>query len=205
MGEPDLVEQTYAEMLGAYRVRRRELLLLAAADVLNERGIRHVTMDDVAQRAGVSKVILYRYFGSKDKLVHAVLNEVVEAILTADLAEADWWTDRVRRTLRVARQHPSAMRLLVRHASHDAEFGVHFDRLTAALVARVEERQQAILGPVDQSRGAFAVLAESVTAFLLDAYVRWIEHPDDTDDERFLDWVTKSVRAMVFYWRGLEP
>jgi hypothetical protein len=39
------------------------------------------------------------------------------------------------------------MCLLVRHASHDPEFGIHFDRLTQALVGRVEERQAAILGP----------------------------------------------------------
>jgi AcrR family transcriptional regulator len=53
--------QSYSEMLDAHRARRRETLLLAAATVLNEQGLRQTTMDQVAQGAGVSKVVLYRY------------------------------------------------------------------------------------------------------------------------------------------------
>ena len=199
--------KTYSELLDEHRVQRREQLLLAAAEVLNERGIRNTTMDQVAQQAGVSKVVLYRYFGSKDKLVHAVLDEVVDAILEADQAEAKWWTERLVRTLNVARAHGAAMRLLIRHASHDPEFGVHFERLARALVARVDERAVESLGPeVDVVvPGAASVLAESTTSFLLDAYVRWIDQGTPENDALFLQWVTRSVRAMVYYWRGQEP
>lgn len=199
--------KSYSELLDEHRVQRREQLLLAAADVLNERGIRNTTMDHVAQRAGVSKVVLYRYFGSKDKLVHAVLDEVVDAILAADQEAAQWWTQRLVRTLAVARAHGAAMRLLIRHASHDPEFGVHFERLAAALVARVDERAVEILGPAIDVvvPGNATILAESTTSFLLDAYVRWIDQGDPANDALFLDWVTRSVRAMVYYWRGQEP
>ncbi len=198
--------QSYSEMLDAHRTRRRETLLLAAATVLNERGLRQTTMDQVAQGAGVSKVVLYRYFESKDRLVHEVLSDVVDALLRADDVDADWWTKRLHRTLAVARSHAAAMCLLVRHASHDPEFGIHFDRLTQALVERVEERQAAILGPESSGTpGDVRILAESVTAFLLDAYVRWMENGDSARDEQFLAWITSSVRATVYYWRGLAP
>lgn len=198
--------QSYSEMLDAHRTRRRETLLLAAATVLNERGLRQTTMDQVAQGAGVSKVVLYRYFESKDRLVHEVLSDVVDALLRADDVDADWWTKRLHRTLAVARSHAAAMCLLVRHASHDPEFGIHFDRLTQALVERVEERQAAILGPESSGTpGDVRILAESVTAFLLDAYVRWMENGDPARDEQFLAWITSSVRATVYYWRGLAP
>jgi len=200
-------DASYSELIDAHRVRRRQKLLLTAAEVLNERGIRNTTMDHVAQAAGVSKVILYRYFGSKDKLVHAVLAEVVEAILAADQLPADWWTERLAHTLPVARGHAAAMRLLVRHASHDPEFGVHFERLTSALSARVDERQLAIMAPLGDGQGPVddSVLVEAVTAFLLDAYVRWIDCADPAKDAQFLQWTSKSVRAMIYYWRGLEP
>lgn len=199
------VTQTYNEMMSAHRERRREQLLIAAAAELNERGIRQVTMNQVAQRAGVSKVILYRYFKSKDNLVHAVLEAIVDALLTADMIETDWWTGRLRHTLKVAREHGSAMQLLVRHASHDPEFGVHFDRLSHALAMRIEQRQADILGPVSEGPGDIHILSQTITAFLLDAYVRWIDATRPERDEEFLMWITRSVRAMIYYWRGLEP
>ena len=199
------MEQSYSDLMDAHRERRRERLLLAAADVMDVRGLRQSTMDQIAEGAGVAKVVLYRYFKSKDALVHAVLEEAANALLTADSAEAGWWTQRMRMSLRVARDHASAIRLLVRHASHDPVFGVHFERLTAALIARIEERQVEILGPGSPVAGEVGVLDASIAAFMLDAYVRWIENGNPQEDERFLEWLGQSVRAMVYYWRGLKP
>lgn len=199
------MEQSYSDLMDAHRERRRERLLLAAADVMDARGLRQSTMDQIAEGAGVAKVVLYRYFKSKDALVHAVLEEAANALLTADSAEAGWWTQRMRMSLRVARDHASAIRLLVRHASHDPVFGIHFERLTAALIARIEERQVEILGPGAPVAGEVGVLDASIAAFMLDAYVRWIENGNPQEDERFLEWLGQSVRAMVYYWRGLKP
>lgn len=199
------MEQSYSDLMDAHRERRRERLLLAAADVMDARGLRQSTMDQIAEGAGVAKVVLYRYFKSKDALVHAVLEEAANALLTADSAEAGWWTQRMRMSLRVARDHASAIRLLVRHASHDPVFGIHFERLTAALIARIEERQVEILGPGSPVAGEVGVLDASIAAFMLDAYVRWIENGNPQEDERFLEWLGQSVRAMVYYWRGLKP
>lgn len=200
------MEPSYSEMMDAHRERRRGHLLLVAADVIEARGLRQATMDQIAEGAGVAKVVLYRYFKSKDALVHAVLGDVVDGILDADAAEpAIWWTDRMRLTLKVARTHGSAMRLLVRHAAHDPVFGSHFERLTAALIARIEERQVEILGPGDAVAGKIGVLDASIAAFMLDAYVRWIDSGTPAEDERFLEWLGRSVRAMVYYWRGLTP
>lgn len=196
---------TYSEMIDAHRVQRREQLLRAAAEVFEQSGIRQSTMDQVAARAGVSKVILYRYFKSKDALVHAVLDEVVEAILVADREEARWWTDRVRRTLPVAREHAAAMKLLVRHAAHDPTFARHLEQLSAALVQAVIERETDILGPEESAPGPTLIMAEAVTTFMLDSYVRWIDQGDPGRDEQFLDWITKSVRSIVYHWRGLRP
>lgn len=200
------MEPSYSEMMEAHRERRREHLLLAAADVMDARGLRQATMDQIAEGAGVSKIVLYRYFKSKDALVHAVLDDIVDGILDADSAEPGmWWAARMRLTLKVARTRGSAMRLLIRHAAHDPVFGVHFERLTAALIARIEERQVEILGPGDMVAGKIGVLDASIAAFMLDAYVRWIDSGRPEEDERFLEWLGKSVRAMVYYWRGLTP
>jgi len=199
------MSRTFAEVVDQHRVDRRAKLLDVAAEVISERGLHLATMDQVAERAGTSKVVLYRYFGSREKLVHAVLADIVDRMLEADQEDAPWWTDRIRRTLKLAREHSVAMRLLVRSAAHDQQFGEHFERLNLALVARVIERERDILGDTGQRVIAGPMLAEAITAFLLDAYIRWIDEGDPSRDEAFLAWLTSSVRTMSYYWHSLDP
>lgn len=52
--------------------RTRQLLETAEA-VFAERGIAAASMDEIALRAGVTKPILYDHFGSKDRLLAAVI------------------------------------------------------------------------------------------------------------------------------------
>lgn len=195
----------FSEIVDQHRTDRRSKLLSIAADVIAERGLHQTTMDQVAERAGASKIVLYRYFGSREKLVHAVLEDLVDRLLVADQEEADWWSDRLEFTLRIARANASAMRLLVRAAAHDPIYGEHFERLSKALTARTEERQLAILGESGTPLVGGRMLAEAITAFLLDAYVRWIDEGEESRDQEFLTWSALSVRAMSYYWRGLPP
>jgi AcrR family transcriptional regulator len=199
------MSRTFSEVMDQHRVDRRAQLLSVAAEVISERGLHMVTMDQVAERAGTSKVVLYRYFGSREKLVHAVLADIVDRLLEGDQEEAPWWTDRVRRTLKLAREHRVAMRLLVRFAAHDQQYGEHFERLNQALIARAMEREQEILGEAGHRVKAGQMLAEAIMSFLLDAYVRWIDEGDPERDEAFLLWLTSSIRSMSYYWHGLDP
>jgi AcrR family transcriptional regulator len=52
--------------------RARQLLDVAEA-VFADRGVQSSSMDDIADRAGITKPILYDHFGSKDRLVAAVI------------------------------------------------------------------------------------------------------------------------------------
>ena len=58
-------------------LRRRHLLELAT-ELFTERGFEAASMDELAQRAGVSKPVIYDQFGSKDGL----LAEVIDALGT---------------------------------------------------------------------------------------------------------------------------
>ena len=53
---------------------RRAQLLQVTLDIFVEHGVEHVTMAQVAARAGVAPGLLYHYFGSKDQLLRAVLD-----------------------------------------------------------------------------------------------------------------------------------
>jgi AcrR family transcriptional regulator len=50
------------------RAQREELILDAAQEAFAELDFRSVSMDAIAERSGVTKALLYQYFGSKDRL-----------------------------------------------------------------------------------------------------------------------------------------
>src|SRR3954468_6194871 len=55
------------------RAEREEQLLDVAEQTFAERGYRGVSMDEIAERAQISKPVLYDHFGSKDGLLAAVV------------------------------------------------------------------------------------------------------------------------------------
>lgn len=57
---------------------RRKQLLGAAARLIEDRGSHDVSMQAVADEAGVSVGLIYRYFGNKQDLVQAVIVGVLE-------------------------------------------------------------------------------------------------------------------------------
>src|ERR671931_900320 len=66
------------------RKEREELMLQAAGRAFAARGFHAASMDAIAADAGVTKPMLYRYFGSKEQLsaayVRATGNELVDRI-----------------------------------------------------------------------------------------------------------------------------
>jgi AcrR family transcriptional regulator len=48
--------------------KAKQAILTAASELLLDRGLQAMSMDDVAERAGVSKATIYRWWGSKELL-----------------------------------------------------------------------------------------------------------------------------------------
>ncbi len=85
------------------RGERREQLLEAASEVFVDRGYHAAGMDEIADRAGVSKPVLYQHFSSKLDLYLAVLAQHVE-ILVSSVRQALRTTTDNRQRLRAAVQ-----------------------------------------------------------------------------------------------------
>jgi len=62
------------------RSARRKQLLAAAQEVFVANGYHAAAMDDIAERAGVSKPVLYQHFPSKLELYLALLDQHVEVL-----------------------------------------------------------------------------------------------------------------------------
>ena len=64
------------------RQERRRQLLDAALEVFVSQGYHAAAMDDIAERAGVSKPVLYQHFPGKLDLYLALLDQSVDELLT---------------------------------------------------------------------------------------------------------------------------
>jgi AcrR family transcriptional regulator len=136
-------------------------ILDAALELSAESGVRHLTMDDVAERAGVGRMTVYRRFGSREKL------EEVLAVREARrcLAELDSTVDPgapvpdqiaqgLLTTLRLIREHPLLERMsrvepaAALAALRDQGTSV-FAMSRAFMAARIREGQKA--GTVERS------------------------------------------------------
>src|SRR6202020_532236 len=65
------------------RQARRRQLLGAAQEVFVAQGYHAAAMDEIAERAGVSKPVLYQHFPGKQELYLALLDESVERLVRA--------------------------------------------------------------------------------------------------------------------------
>jgi len=57
---------------------RRKAILRAARDVFDEKGYAAATVDEIAQKAGISKGSIYNYFNNKEDLFAEVFTEAFE-------------------------------------------------------------------------------------------------------------------------------
>lgn len=55
------------------RELREDAVLDAAAELMGAHGYAHTTMDQIAERVGISKPTLYQHFRSKNAIVEGVM------------------------------------------------------------------------------------------------------------------------------------
>jgi AcrR family transcriptional regulator len=113
------------------RAQTRARLLEAAARVYARRGFDGATVDEVASEAGLTKGAVYDHFGSKEKLLLALLDEHLSAQIAEQLALFDpskAAAERPRagadRWMAGLEEDPDAFRLFVEawvHAQRDEE------------------------------------------------------------------------------------
>ncbi len=151
-------------------------------------------MDDIAAACGVSKLILYRHFESKDDLYRAVLERVfdrqVEEFLTLLASEAGPGVA-ARCLLTVAREHPDGFRLLWRHAAREHEFADYASQLRDIAVSAAREVVVS-LGIAEPYR---EWAAQTLYDNVVDAVLNWLDHGSPDRDDEFVVLTTESLRA----------
>jgi AcrR family transcriptional regulator len=63
------------KVIPEYKEEAKERIIQAALQVFTEKGYHEATMEDVAQKVGVSRGAIYLYFKNKDEILYAIMEQ----------------------------------------------------------------------------------------------------------------------------------
>lgn len=180
------------------RPTRRAAILRAAAQAFAERGFADTSMDDVAGAAGITRLIVYRHFDSKEALYSAVLQHVRDRLAEEGaVSEGRGESGAVRALLTVGREDAAGVTLLLRHAAREPHFAPYADEFREQVITYSEQLMQHAHAPASvRSRWA----AETLVSFVFDALLHWLEDGDPSRDHEFLERIDASLPALVAAW-----
>jgi len=181
---------------------RRRAVLQSAAEAFAHGGYAATSMEEIAATAGVTKLIVYRHFGSKEALYRAVLEQVFARqaeLFLANLQQGLQAEGSTRALLDVAREWPDGFRLLWRHAAREPQFAAYALHLRDVAVSAARDVVTPLLP------GRFAEwAAQTLFDHLVDAVLDWLDHGSSRDDDAFIVIETIALRATVAAWATAE-
>lgn len=189
-------------------VRERQIIELAER-LFAERGYHAASMDELARRAGVSKPVIYEYFGSKERLYRVCVDRAVQRF-SEDLKRA------VRSEREPARRmwagalaffgflerHREEWSVLFEEApGRGGEFAAEVSRIRrdlAGLIARLmTETVEAQGGNEELDEEGIETIAHALAGAFEAAAAWWREHPDVPQE-------TVALRVVNFAVLGLQ-
>jgi AcrR family transcriptional regulator len=185
------------------RTARRAQLLESALEVFVAQGYHAAAMDDIADRAGVSKPVLYQHFPGKLELYLALLDHSCDTIIEAcngALASTDDNKMRVTATMRVFYDYVSsaqgAFRLVFESdLTNETAVRERVDRVTRECAEAIAEVIHEDTGlPGEQSR----LLAVSLVGMAQVSARFWL----DTGHDISQDDAATLVAGLA--WRGIR-
>jgi AcrR family transcriptional regulator len=166
------------------RPERERQMLAVAGKSFAARGFHAVSMDEIAERAGISKPMLYHYFGSKEGLYVAYVRQQGSALL-AGMRDAtgpdDSPTERLRAGtlafLGYVDEHRPGWALLYREAvSQGGPVAAEVAELRGRIVAIVHRLLLAAADPA--ARETSEMLAHALVGAGESVANWWLDHPD---------------------------
>jgi AcrR family transcriptional regulator len=184
------------------RAEREQQMLEAADRVFARRGYEVASMDEIAAEVGVTKPMLYAYFGSKEGLYLASVQRAGEMLAqrlrdSAEGGPAERLESGLRAFFSFVDERRASWAVLYREATTGS----------GPVAARVASLRRAVAATVSQllaemaGRGADGLEPEPIAHALVGAGESlanwWLDHPEEHIDDM-------TSRLMSFAWLGLE-
>ncbi|HET6627346.1 MAG TPA: TetR/AcrR family transcriptional regulator [Nocardioidaceae bacterium] len=185
------------------RTARRAQLLESALGVFVAQGYHAAAMDDIADRAGVSKPVLYQHFPGKLDLYLALLDQSCDTIIDATRAALESTDDnkeRVAATMQVfydyvANAHGAFRLVFESDLTNEPAVRERVDRVTAECASHIATVIHEDTGlPDEQSR----LLAVSLVGMAQVSARYWL------DGERGIGQDDAATLISSLAWRGIR-
>ena len=179
------------------RDERHAAILHGAAAAFARTGYAATSMEDVADACGVTKLIVYRHFDSKEELYRAILQRVFDRQAEELLHGLEHVVPGLgtRTLLTVAREDPDGFHLLWRHAAREPQFADYARELREH---SVDASRALLAGQVPPALYEWA--AHTIVDFLVEAVLNWLEFGDPARDEEFVGLATEAAKASIRAW-----
>jgi len=180
---------------------RRAAILNAAAAAFADHGFAGTSMEDVAAKCGVSRLIVYRHFESKEAVYEGVLSDVARRLSVAFTGALE---DRagqaaVAALLSVARDDPAGYTLLWRHARREPKFAAHAEGFRTVAVGFA----QALLATAGLRGPRLRWASETAVDYAVSAVQTWVDREPVSRDAEFVALMGASLPAMVNAWANV--
>lgn len=188
---------------------RKDLILNTAEDVFSERGFDEARMDDIAERAGLSKGAIYWYFKKKDDIIAALLDRVFRRSINSMRALATEDSPVLARLAAIGRQisrdyqamthlMPIALEfyaIALRQRNVRKHLAAMYAEILAIFVPLIEEgiRRGELDPALDPRQAATALIGIYEGLGLV-----WSISP------KTVDWKTLGPEAVVMFTNGLR-
>jgi AcrR family transcriptional regulator len=194
--------QTAGRPIRLPRSARRKQLLSAAQEVFVANGYHAAGMDDIAERAGVSKPVLYQHFPGKLELYLALLDTHCDALVEKVRGAMSATTDNKDRV-------SGAMRAYYEFVDHESEaFRLVFEsdlrndpqvrqRVERVERACIESIAETIMADTDVPRGPAELLAAGLVGAAVTSAQFWLAGGRQVGKEN-----AEALLAMLA-WRGI--
>lgn len=191
------------------RESRREQLLDLGVRLLGSRSLDELSIDDLAEEAGVSRGLLYHYFGGKQEFREAVCRRAADELVARTAPPEDGTTEeRLLASMAayldyVAENHQGYLSLVRGAAGGNAALRSVYDDARAALTDRVFSADAA--GDLVPDTPATRLVVRGWAAYAEELVLAWIAEPRGVTRADLLEILAGSLPALVAAVPRLRP
>lgn len=178
---------------------RRAQLIDVGRVVFAERGYEATAVEEIAERAGISKPVVYEHFGGKEGLYAVIVDREMEFVIDAVTSAIAEGTPRERLEaatlafLGYVRDHPDGFAILSRDTPTQSGY--------ASLLAEVADRVGKIFA-AEFKRAGYDAKAAPIYAQALIGMVTFVGQWWTEDQSRSIEDIASHLAALA--WMGLR-